>query len=325
MTSAAPVSPAVPWAQAWGRSLYGERGFYRSDVGPAGHFATATHGATGRVLARALLRLARERGCTGGVVDVGAGRGELLRHLRELDDAVPLLGVDVVDRPAGLAPDVAWLSSPGGASLPEDLAPRDALVVAHEWLDVVPCTVAEVDGGGTLREVLVDPLGGGETLGAPLDGADLSWCAEHWREALDASAVPGDRVEVGRSRDAAWADLLGRLDGGLALAVDYGHRRGSRPPGGTLTAFREGREVSPVADGSCDLTAHVAVDSLRADEVLRQRDALHRLGVSGRTPEHGLASRDPASYLAGLAESGAAGALLDPTGYGGFWWVLARG
>lgn len=324
VTSAAPVSRALPWAAAWGESLYGERGFYRSEVGPIGHFATATHGATGRVLARALLRLARDEGCTGGVVDVGAGRGELLTHLRGLDDAVPLLGVDVVDRPAGLAADVGWLTSPGGATLPSGLAPRDALVVAHEWLDVVPCTVAEVDAAGTLREVLVDPVSGDESLGPELRGEDLRWCQEHWAGAVGAGAAPGDRVEVGRTRDDAWSQLLSRLDGGVALAVDYGHRRGSRPPGGTLTAFREGREVATVPDGSCDVTAHVAVDSLRADEVLTQREALHRLGVSARTPEHGLATRDPVSYLAGLAESGAAGALLDPAGYGGFWWVLAR-
>lgn len=324
VTSAAPVSRALPWTAAWGESLYGEHGFYRSEVGPIGHFATATHGATGRVLAAALLRLARDEGCTGGIVDVGAGRGELLGHLRELDGAVPLLGVDVVARPAGLAPDVAWLTSPGGAALPDGLAPRDALVVAHEWLDVVPCTVAEVDEEGTLREVLVDPVSGDESLGAPLRGEDLRWCREHWAEAVGEGATPGDRAEVGRTRDDAWSDLLARLDGGVALAVDYGHRRGARPHRGTLTAFREGREVTTVPDGSCDVTAHVAVDSLRGDEVLPQREALHRLGVRARTPDHGLASSDPAAYLAGLAESGAAGALLDPAGYGGFWWVLAR-
>ncbi len=48
------------------------------------------------------------------------------------------------------------------------------------------------------------------------------------------------------------------------------------------------------------------------------------MGVDGRLPDHALASRDPASYVAALGAASAAAALLDPSGYGGFWWVLAR-
>ena len=43
--------------------------------------------------------------------------------------------------------------------LPDELdGLTDTLVVANEWLDVVPCTIAEVDENGELREVLVDRL-----------------------------------------------------------------------------------------------------------------------------------------------------------------------
>jgi len=312
--------PARPWADAWQDALYGADGFYRSPDGPAGHFSTATHGPPGQVLARALLTYAARLGCR-VVVDVGAGRGELLAHLRTLEPAVPLVGVDVVARPEGLPADIEWLVSPGGAGLPSGLRPRDALVVANEWLDVVPLTVGEIDQDGVARVVLVDRVTGKESLGNALDGADLSWCQRFWPIA---DLEPGDRVEVGATRDTAWSALLDRMEGGVALAVDYGHHLGERPQGGTLTAYRKGVLVTPVPDGSCDLTAHVAVDSLRHDEVLLQRDALRRLGVQAGTPDHALARTDPPRYLEGLAQSGAAAALLDEGGYGGFWWVVAR-
>ena len=88
-------------------------------------------------------------------------------------------------------------------------------------------------------------------------------------------------MEVGRARDEAWAGLVGRLRSGVAVAVDYGHVAVARPPAGTLTGFRSGHHVVPVPDGSCDLTAHVAMDSLRHDELVDQRTALRRLGIGG--------------------------------------------
>jgi len=79
-----------------------------------------------------------------------------------------------------------------------------------------------------------------------------------------------------------------------------------------------------VPDGSCDLTAHVAVDSLEHDDVTTQRDALRALGVHARTPDVTRAHTDPAGYLAALARSSAAAALTDPSGLGAFRWVLRR-
>ena len=58
--------------------------------------------------------------------------------------------------------------------------------------------------------------------------------------------------------------------------------------------------MAPVPDGSCDLTAHVAVDSLEHDELTTQRAALHELGLHSRTPDHDLSRTDPAGYLAAL-------------------------
>ncbi|WP_392543223.1 SAM-dependent methyltransferase [Oryzobacter telluris] len=311
----------VPWREAWHEALYGAAGFYRRAEGPAGHFTTSTHGPLGALLAQALGRLADREGAT-HVVDVGCGRGELLTHLRAARPDLRLTGVDVVDRPSDLPEDVAWLRSPGGGALPDALRDlEDVLVVAHEWLDVVPCTVVEVGEEGAARVVLVDGDTGEESLGPAPDPDDLAWCSAHWP--IDGHEA-GTRVEVGRSRDLAWADLLGRVHRGTLLAVDYGHTRDDRPTSGTLVGYREGTVVPPLPDGSCDLTAHVAVDSLEHDELLTQRRALRDLGVTGATPSADLARTDPAGYLAALARASAGAALTDLGGLGGFHWVVRR-
>ena len=309
----------VPWREAWQRALYGPEGFYRSTAGPVGHFTTATHGPLGPVLAGALLQLAADEGC-GRIVDVGCGRGELLTRLRHLDGGVALTGVDVVSRPKGLARDIGWLVSPGGESLPDALDGLEAtLVVAHEWLDVVPCTIAQVDDDGRLREVLVDPSTGEESVGGEVTDADREWAESHWPH-----TAPGDRVEIGTSRDGAWSDLVRRLRSGVAVAVDYGHRGGERPAGGSLTAYREGTVVDPVPDGTCDLTAHVAMDSLDHDELVDQRTALRGLGVQGAPPPRQLAADDPAAYLRALSHASAAASLTARGGFGDFWWAVKR-
>ena len=311
----------LPWRDAWHDALYGPHGFYRRAEGPAGHFTTSTHGPLGPVFAQALGRLADREGAH-HVVDVGCGRGELLTHLAGQRPDLRLTGVDVVERPGDLPDAVAWLRSPGGPALPDALDGLDGvLVVAHEWLDVVPCTVAEVVAPGRLAVVLVDPATGAESLGAAPDDEDLAWCTRHWP--LDGLPV-GARVEVGRSRDVAWGDLVARVRHGILLAVDYGHTAGDRPLHGTLTAYRSGSLVAPVPDGSCDLTAHVAVDALEHDDLTTQREALHGLGLRARTPDHALARTDPAGYLAALAHASAVGALTAAEGLGGFAWVLRR-
>jgi SAM-dependent MidA family methyltransferase len=331
--------------------------------GPAAHFTTAAHAPTGRVLAEALLELwTAEHGTAAPsvVVDVGAGRGELSTHLLVALDRLDHLGsryavaprgdeaprpddassgsryavapgrdeaprprvvaVDVVERPEGLDERVEWLRSPGGAALPPELSGlHDALVIAHEWLDVVPCTVAEVDADGTAREVLVDPATGEESLGDALAGADRRWAEAHWP-----TRTPADRLEIGLARDEAWADLVSRVDSGLLLAVDYGHVATTRPPGGTLTAYASGRLTAPVPDGTCDVTAHVAMDTLDADEVRTQREALRALGLTGATPAHALAGSDPLAYLAALERASTEARLLDRHGFGGFRWAVKR-
>jgi SAM-dependent MidA family methyltransferase len=149
---------------------------------------------------------------------------------------------------------------------------------------------------------------------------DKAWIEQWWP---GASGI----VEIGRSRDEAWASVVAKLSAGVALTVDYGHFLGTRPSLPTLTGFRDGREVQPLLDGSTDITCHVAIDSVAAapglqTRVLSQRDALHWLGISGARPRLELAHRDPAAYVQALAEASEAGTLTDPNGLGGHWWVL---
>lgn len=306
-----------PWRDAWWDALYGPDGFYRRAEGPAGHFTTSTHGALGAVLAEVIATLAHQAGVC-RVVDLACGRGELLAHLHRMWPDLELMGVDVVERPPDLPAPIDWLRSPGGSTLPDDLRDLDALVLAHEWLDVVPCTIAEVDGLGILREVLVE-ADGAEALGDELTGHDRVWADDWWP-----TQTPGDRIEIGLARDLAWRDLLSRSRTGLTIAVDYGHTRATRPPQGTLTAYREGTLTEAIPDGQRDLTAHVATDSLGADEVISQRDLLHDLGFSAAPPEHATASTDPLGYVRALGRSSSIAALTDPHGLGGFDWAMTR-
>ncbi|MGP3686894.1 SAM-dependent methyltransferase [Streptomyces sp. IBSNAI002] len=308
----------VRWRSAMESALYGPGGFYvRPDgPGPAGHFRTSVHasGLYAGAVARLLRWVDAELGHPADLdlVDVGAGRAELLTGVlaalpAEVAVRVRPYAVERAERPAGLDPRISWVASP-----PEGTT---GLLFANEWLDNVPLDVAE-DG----RYVLVAP-DGTESPGGPVDDADLAWLERWW--------PGGGRVEIGRTRDEAWAAAVAGVERGLAVAVDYAHTRETRPPYGTLTGFRGGREVAPVPDGSCDVTAHVALDACAAvgpgagpgPVLLSQREALAALGVSGARPPLALASEDPAGYVRALARAGQAAELTARGGLGDFLWL----
>ncbi|MEV6600522.1 SAM-dependent methyltransferase [Actinoplanes sp. NPDC051346] len=306
-------------------ALYGRDGFFTSAAsGPADHFRTSVHASP--LFAGALLRLIEAVDQRLGrpkilqVVDVGAGRGELLAALAAsaadtaLAGRVRFTGVEVAPRPAGLPATIDWRTD-----VPENLV---GVLLATEWLDNVPLDVAEIDAAGRARRLLVDTATGTESLGAEIDPADRFWLARWWPR-----AGLGDRVEIGWPRDVAWADAVASVRRGCALAVDYGHLRSARPAFGTLTGYRGGRQVDPVPDGTCDVTAHVALDSAAAAggvpyRIITQRVALKALGVDGARPPLDRARTDPAGYLRALGAAGAAAELTDPAGLGGHWWLL---
>jgi SAM-dependent MidA family methyltransferase len=315
-------------------ALYGPHGFYRAHR-PEAHFRTSV--AASPLFASAVARLADRVDRALGwpepfdVVDVGAGDGSLLAAVHHaIDDRRRsrwrLHAVELRPRPDGLPSAVRWGDQP---------PPRVAgLVLAHELLDNVPLDVVEL-AEGRLRVVEVDTQGR-ERLGGDPDPEDASWLAQWWP--MD-GASDGDRAEVGRTRDVRWVQLVRTVDRGVAVAVDYAHTRAERAsgrwPAGTLTGYREGRQVVPVPDGSCDLTAHVALDACAgagraagaADSVLTdQRTVLSLLGVNGTRPPLALAHSDPAGYVRALSAASQAGELLQRGGLGDFGWLLqARG
>ena len=304
--------PYLPWERAWQEALFGEAGFYRRPEGPAGHFRTSAHAAP-TVLARAVARLARAAGC-GAVLDLGAGRGELLSALARVADegsALRLHGVDVVGRPLLLPPVVGWSRARrrdplrrlrrrarrgvGGArhrALPgaRDRAGRPARTSCSS-------TPPRAGSGSAARPATPTSRGA---------GAGGRWTAS--RRATGSRwagrGTHGGRVTSGCSAGSAGA------------CSSRSTTRTPAPPGrrvGTLSGYRSGRLVPPVPDGSCDVTAHVALDAVAAagrtagaaeGALVPQHAALRSLGVSGDEPG---------------AED-----ILDPAGLGGFTWLLQR-
>ena len=300
----------LSWREATERALYGAAGFYRLSRGER-HFRTSVSASSS--FAAALLAFELD-----SIVDIGAGSGRLLADLRRLGgDGLRLTGVEVGPRPPDLAPEIAWVDT-----LPESIT---GLVVANEWLDNVPVDVVEQTPAGP-RCVLVDPVTGDERLGDPPSAEDLAWLDRWWP-----LTEVGARAEMGRPRDAAWAEVLRRLANGVAVAVDYAHRVGSRPVLGTLSGYRDGRVVAPVPDGSCDITAHVALDACaeagiaagaNGSVLITQREALRALGITGRRPPIALAHTDPRGYVRELRRASEEGELLDRDGLGGFGWLV---
>src|SRR5512135_438643 len=105
------------------------------------------------------------------LVDVGAADGRLLLAVAaavpaNLRRRLRLTGVDLRPRPDRLSPWVRWAArTPSGVV---------GLLVANEWLDVVPLDV--VKGG---RLVLVDRAGR-ERPGPPPGAADVAWLDAWW-------------------------------------------------------------------------------------------------------------------------------------------------
>lgn len=321
------MTTPLRWRDAMELALYGPDGFFVSGAGPAAHFRTSVHASP--VFAACMLRQLETVDAALGhparldVVDVGAGRGELLRAL--LSQAAPELAarlhpvaVELSPRPADLPPEIDWQ-----ADIPDGIT---GLLLATEWLDNVPVDVAVHTRAGW-RLLLVNPKTGEETLGPAPSRTEITWLAHWWPPT---PTRVGGRAEIGSGRDLAWAGAVGKVARGVALAVDYGHLRDSRPLDGTLTGYRGGRQVPPVPDGSCDVTAHVAMDSVAsagervarcAYSLVSQREALRALGADGGRPPLSLASRDPAGYLRALATASAAAELTDPAGLGGHLWL----
>ncbi|MGI5377232.1 SAM-dependent methyltransferase [Streptomyces sp. CA-251387] len=340
----------------------GPAGHFRTSVHASPLFA----GAVARLLCRVDEALGRRTSLD--FVDMAAGRGELVtRVLAALPADVAArtraYAVEIADRPESLDHRIEWLPEPPrritGLLFANEWLDNVPLEVAEVDSAGVPRQVL-VRRDGTER--LGKPVAGAEAewlarwwpLGraAGARGAEKTRGTEKTPVVQGAQAVPdtpapdglgtldglrapdglrtleGLRAEIGLPRDEAWAAAVATLDRGLAVAVDYAHTARTRPPFGTLTGFREGSETAPVPDGSCDITAHVALDAcatacaLPGVRLLSQRSALHALGITGARPPLELASTHPAEYVRALASAGEAAELTATGGLGDFGWLL---
>ncbi|MGH3662853.1 MAG: SAM-dependent methyltransferase [Micromonosporaceae bacterium] len=337
------------WRAAMRQALYAPGGFFVSGPGPAAHFRTSSLASA--FFADALLRVLENLDAALGrprvlqVVEVGAGRAELLRTLAEraspeLVGRLQLTAVELAPPPFTDSTPARPGEVPSGGAGPrcaidwcaEAPSHVTGLLLAAEWLDNVPLDLVETDQSGRRRVVLVDGSGS-ERLGEAPTGDDAAWLDRWWPAdpSFEPDGEPGARAEIGWPRDDAWARAVRTLDRGLALAIDYGHVSGVRPAGGTLTGYRHGRQVTPTPDGTCDLTAHVAIDAVAAagesatgspSQLLDQRTALHALGISGARPSRQLAVTDPAGYVRQLAAASEAAELTDRRGLGAHYWLL---
>jgi len=310
---------ALTWSRAWGLAA---QDFWRGQQ-PADHFSTSAGAEMADRVARVIRdtddRLGRPGEMT--IIDIGCGDGALLDLVRErcdqLGQRARWIGVDIRPmRRDGIQSIIG--ECPG--ELPG--TPTVGVVMAHEWLDEIPCDVVERDIHGVDRVVLVDK-GGEESWGPAI--ADDGACAEvgvdaavtrTWIERWWPLREAGDRAEVGTGRDRAWAWMGSLLWAGTSLATDYGHDRGARLTRhrrGTLSAYRHGRLVRPVPDGSVGVTAHVSVDSCAAvlpgTLVTMQREEI---------PTPGLPVEPNAAEVAGYFH---ALRLRDPSRLGGMGWL----
>lgn len=267
----------MAWADAW--SLANEK-FYAGNRAED-HFATSIH--VDEHVASALAALIEQqhrhhRDRDFFVIDVGSGSGSLLEQLRmNIDSDIQLLGIDIRKRPPDLPHDIQWRQmeisdrNDDITGIRGDIA---GVVIAHEFLDDVPCEVFELDEDASPRLVLVDPATGAEELGPDLcDSAAETLLGSTrpddvrvWLDAWWPAARPGARREVGITRQRVWSGITRSVQDGLAVAIDYAHVRTERIAGtwdgGTIKGFRAGRPQRAVPDGSVNITAHVALDAL---------------------------------------------------------------
>lgn len=347
------MTARIAWSSAWQAAHLGRgpgtRGFYL-DRSPAEHFATSLDDPSdiAAVIAGLLDAVDAMLGAPPrlDLVDVGAGSGSLAAaaldaigiHRPGLAARLAVHAVDVRPRPAGLDPRVRWTEgiAPDAVreAFPEGIV---GIVVAHELLDDIPVDIVAEGEDGRVHLILVDPRDGSEEPGPPLD--DVAGCAAL---GVDAGAAAdwlhrwwwpvSGRAEVGLERDRAWRGICATVRRGCAIAVDYAHDRPARSRGevaaGTLAAYRGGRLVPAIPDGTANVTAHVALDScadaVEADRCgavrthrARQSQVLATLPTAAPPDPRG----DPRGYARSLAALSRSARLRDPRGAGGLTWL----
>jgi SAM-dependent MidA family methyltransferase len=278
------------------------------------------------------------RGAVPMLVEVGAGSGSLLRPLlASLEHPLDAWAVEASSAArvalAKILPEDHILSSL------EDLPERfSGVVIANELVDNLPVAVAVRSGDGwEERWVGVD----NDRL--VLVRHDSRPEVAAWADRFGLPCPDGGRVEVQLAAGAWLSDILGRLEAGVVLIIDYGdasegleHRRAD----GTLRTYR-GHHLGPqplLEPGETDITVDVNFSALIAvaeEEgavvgLHRQDDFLEELGLRDRIRElrerelAAARSGDTMGQLRARSDRTNAETLLHPRGLGDFRVLVVR-
>jgi hypothetical protein len=256
------------------------------------------------------------------VVDVGAGNGRLLEELSVIRPDLRLLGIDLRTRPQGLATQVGWAqdmwdvrygcwtTGEAGTALADS---EPVMMICCEWLDDLPCPVVTRHADGW-RELIIND-DGQEQAGPRLESEQLAWADRWW--------PGGDRAEIGLTRDRAWVEFIKLIKkrGGCAVMIDYGHTAGRRPVTGSLAAYRDGRALDPIPGSSVNLTAHVAIDAVRAaGEAVGATTSF--CGLQGEVVPELLQANTHPDPLLDIGRRSEHSALSSQYVWGSHWWLL---
>lgn len=276
---------AIPFYRFMELALYTPGlGYYSAGMakfGAEGDFVTAPELGTlfAGAVAEALAPVLRQLGADAQFVEIGGGSGRFAEHaIRRLValDTLPARyailepSADLRERqrdhlqrvlPAEAFARVAWLDGP----LQE---PWRGVLFANEVIDALPTPRFTIRDGEVFEEhVTVDADGAFAITDRPAD-ALLAAAVRHVERQLDAPFAEGYRSELLPQLPYWIQAVIGGLDAGAMLFVDYGHARRDyyRPErrDGTLRAFSRHRVGSDVLarPGLQDLTASVDFTAL---------------------------------------------------------------
>jgi SAM-dependent MidA family methyltransferase len=270
---------AIPFSRFMELCLYAPgRGYYsagKTKFGAAGDFVTAPElgDLFARCIAGTLAPALRELGDAADLLELGGGSGRFaVAALRELSaiDALPrgyrILepGADLRERqrrhvteslPPELAARVEWIDRP----------PHDAwsgVLFANEVLDALPMTRFALHGGDVYEEYVTLRGSGFAREDRPAD-ALVEAAVRHVERYLGTAFADGYRSEILPQLPYWMPAVIGTLERGVALFVDYGYPRSEfylpeRSDGTLVCHYRHRAHADPLyRPGLQDITAFV--------------------------------------------------------------------
>lgn len=315
----------MPFERFMERALYDPEGFFGGDTlrsAKGGDFLTSPEVSPlfGEALATYVRKVRDRIGEPFQLVEAAAGSGSLLRALlHEVD--VRALAVEASPAARLKLSDLVPVSD----QLPDTV--RGA-VIANELLDNLPTALAQ-RVNGEWRERWV----GNEGQNLVFVDAEPRTSVASWLDSYAGDVADGGWVEVQLSARAWVTDVLGRIQAGSLLLIDYGDTAEnllSRRQDGTLRTYQSHHLGPHPLDqpGETDITADVNFTALMdlhpSARLVRQDDFLAELGLRERLSQLRTAeleasrSGDELERLRLRSQRTEAETLLHPRGLGDF-------